>query len=229
MATQTNPARRSSVQYPDRLMESDDAHKDVTATNGTAAQYMNQSVFSMIAAAGSKADFHARFDETSSDSEGEDKDQAAKNRSASRLEDLNPRKDAARQGDGQHVSQSMQVGRFDRVDRGRSRDFRKLNLSSITERSDMSGGTILPPPKASLISPQSSTSLAHPEAPIMSRMVQAQSQVDPDDVPDPSHDVASTQSGTADARPDSKSTLRQRLKEIFGFETEEDVTAGKSM
>lgn len=48
-----------------------DEHEDVTAAKGMPAQQMNQSVFSMIAAAGSKVDFNARFEDGSSDSEEE--------------------------------------------------------------------------------------------------------------------------------------------------------------
>ena len=67
------PLRASSVQYPARLAEGEDVQEDVTAVQGKPAQYMDQSVFSMIAAAGSKSDFHARFEGEGSDSE-EDQD-----------------------------------------------------------------------------------------------------------------------------------------------------------
>ena len=65
------PQRGSSVQYPERLKVGEDVHEDVTAAKGMPAQQMNQSVFSMIAAAGSKVDFNARFEDESSDSEYE--------------------------------------------------------------------------------------------------------------------------------------------------------------
>ncbi|KIW43655.1 uncharacterized protein PV06_04738 [Exophiala oligosperma] len=65
--------RLSSPGMPSRLSLGADAHDDVTAPSrgrNAPAQYMNQSIFSMIAAAGSRTDFNARFDE-SSDSEEE--------------------------------------------------------------------------------------------------------------------------------------------------------------
>lgn len=65
------PQRSSSLQYPERLKVGNDEHEDVTAAQGMPAQQMNQSVFSMIAAAGSKVDFNARFEDGSSDSEEE--------------------------------------------------------------------------------------------------------------------------------------------------------------
>jgi len=67
------PHRLPSAHIPERLRDGDDAQEDVTAPVKGAhgpPQYMNQSVFSMIAAAGSRTDFNARFDE-SSDSEDE--------------------------------------------------------------------------------------------------------------------------------------------------------------
>lgn len=63
--------RSSSLQYPERLQVGNDEHEDVTAAKGMRAQQMNQSVFSMIAAAGSKVDFNARFEDGSSESEEE--------------------------------------------------------------------------------------------------------------------------------------------------------------
>src|SRR5437773_1129309 len=63
---------RQSVDIPERFRDGEDAQDDVTAPRGNSAQYiMNQSVFSMIAAAGSKVDFHSRFDGDSSESEEE--------------------------------------------------------------------------------------------------------------------------------------------------------------
>lgn len=61
---------------PDRLKDNHDAQVDFTAPPGGSGsreghlQYMQQSIFGMIAAVGSRSDFHARFDE-SSDSDGE--------------------------------------------------------------------------------------------------------------------------------------------------------------
>ncbi|KAI9830257.1 MAG: hypothetical protein M1819_005784 [Sarea resinae] len=56
---------------PERFKDGNDAQDDVTAPKGKMAPYMNQSLFSMIAAAGSRADFHSRFDDDDS-SESDD-------------------------------------------------------------------------------------------------------------------------------------------------------------
>jgi sterol 3beta-glucosyltransferase len=65
--------RLPSSRIPDRFKDDDDIQEDVAApprdAKGRDVQYMNQSIFSMIAAAGSRSDFHSRFDD-SSDSDG---------------------------------------------------------------------------------------------------------------------------------------------------------------
>lgn len=61
--------RRVTMEIPKRFEDGDDADEDCTAPRGQNG-LINQSVFGMIAAAGSQADFHARFDgQDSSDDE----------------------------------------------------------------------------------------------------------------------------------------------------------------
>lgn len=59
-----------TMQLPERFKDGDDAEDDVTKPKGH-RMLMNQSVFGMIAAAGSQVDFNARFDGQSSDDEDE--------------------------------------------------------------------------------------------------------------------------------------------------------------
>ncbi|KAI1002360.1 Sterol 3-beta-glucosyltransferase [Podosphaera aphanis] len=59
------------LQVPERFRDGDDADEDCTAPSGVNG-YMNQSVFGMIAAAGSQVDFDTRFDVQSSDDEVDD-------------------------------------------------------------------------------------------------------------------------------------------------------------
>ena len=59
---------QATMEIPERFRDGDDADEDCTAMHGTNG-YMNQSVFGMIAAAGSQADFNSRFDAQSSDEE----------------------------------------------------------------------------------------------------------------------------------------------------------------
>ncbi|KAI9680744.1 MAG: Sterol 3-beta-glucosyltransferase [Caeruleum heppii] len=64
---------RSSTDIPEKFKDGEDANEDVAAPRaGPAAPHLNQSVFSMIAAAGSRTDFNARFDDSSSDGDDED-------------------------------------------------------------------------------------------------------------------------------------------------------------
>ena len=65
------PLPTSPMRYPDRLAKGDDAQEDVATMRGYPSQSANQSVFSLITKAGSTTDFHRRFDEESSDSDGE--------------------------------------------------------------------------------------------------------------------------------------------------------------
>ena len=57
-----------TTEIPERFRDGEDADEDCTAPPESKA-YMNQSVFGMIAAAGSQVDFNARFDAQSSDEE----------------------------------------------------------------------------------------------------------------------------------------------------------------
>jgi sterol 3beta-glucosyltransferase len=59
---------QATMEIPERFRDGDDADEDCTAMHGTNG-YMNQSVFGMIAAAGSQVDFNSRFDAQSSDEE----------------------------------------------------------------------------------------------------------------------------------------------------------------
>lgn len=64
--------RRISLDIPERFKDGDDAQDDVTAPKSRDTFNMNQSLFSMIAKAGSQADLHGRIiEERSSESEGE--------------------------------------------------------------------------------------------------------------------------------------------------------------
>ncbi|KFH45681.1 Sterol 3-beta-glucosyltransferase-like protein [Hapsidospora chrysogenum ATCC 11550] len=61
-----------SIELPDRLRDSDDSSDEDEASSQGPPLFMNmnQSIFGLIAAAGSKIDFNERFDEGSSDEDG---------------------------------------------------------------------------------------------------------------------------------------------------------------
>lgn len=216
------PFRASSVQYPERLKMGEDVQEDVTAARGRPAQYMNQSVFSMIAAAGSKVDFQARFDEDSSESEEEQSATETKPQQT-----VSPSLPVKQQGTShvQHVS-SPEPGRGnDEAMRAQGRLSSLLDMSTVQEKDYMSQSTILP----STFGPSSSQkSQQYPtprDAPVMSKMLEAQAELSPSTLlaERPREDPNELQQSNADQRPTS---LALRLKEIFGFDDPEEVISG---
>lgn len=219
------PVRASSVQYPDRLRVGEDAQEDVTAAHGRSAQYMNQSVFSMIAAAGSRVDFNARFDGESSESDDDVdapesdrhvhlfKSNTAHTRTAAEFEGEALEK--AQAGKGQNESSGQQI----------SRALPQLNLRTIQERNYMSQSMILSSPKDASSGQASPKSFTPRDAPVMSKMLEAQAQLSPS--------VHLSEDQQQDIIRDGKSELATsptalvlRLKKIFGFENAEEVISG---
>lgn len=218
------PPRASSIQYPARLKLGEDVHEDVTAAKGMPAQQMNQSVFSMIAAAGSKIDFHARFENESSDSEGEHEPSTHPYGLETHNADVLPAGNAdedevirpAGQRTGKHIEQ---LG-----EQRAPRSLPKLNLRTIKEKNYMSESSRTPFPElvSSISSP---TSITPRDAPVMSRMLAAQAQLD----------TSVEGSGMENIETDLAEHLESnrghgnlaiRLKEIFGFEKPEEVISG---
>ena len=206
------PVRTSSVQYPDRLKEGDDVNEDVTAPKGQSGQYMNQSVFSMIAAAGSKVDFHARFEGESSDSEDDDqassKPQVAEEQWEGKKDDSVTRLKSKRQ-----QGKSVEGRGF--------RHLPKLNLKTIKEKNYMSQSVWLPSKNVSSEA-ESPKGVTPRDAPVMGKMLEAQATLNPsiplsdieERLPEDDKDVS------------SPTSLRTRLMEIFGFESPEEVISG---
>lgn len=218
------PLRASSVQYPARLKEGEDAQEDVTATKGEPAQNMNQSIFSMIAAAGSKVDFNARFEEESSDSDNENQVSA---KAGGGEEQLNPLRTQTRL-DRQHEEKPLgeKPGRPQRK-LAEPRGFRplpKLDLRTIEEKNYMSQSLCLP--SSGVLSQQESSSGVTPrDAPVMSMMLEAQADLFP------SNPVLETKNTDAEIgqdviRKENPTNLVTRLMEIFGFERPEEVVSG---
>ena len=211
--------RSSSLQYPERLKfrDGEDVHEDVTASKGQPPQHLNQSVFSMIAAAGSKVDFHARFEEGSSDSEeGEDPSSEDKDHGKSF-----PREDEDKILDISSAPQraDQRCGELPADRMGQSPP--KFNLRTIQEKSYLS--EISQPSPDELMSPVSSPSSMTPRnAPVMSMMLHAQAQLISSNAgTQPRGEESSIPGGTAEP-----SSLAMRLKEIFGFEEPEEVISG---
>lgn len=218
-------SRLSQSRLPERLKDDDDAQVDVTAPPRTIGsrdsplRYMHQSVFSMIAAVGSRSDFDARFDE-SSESDGSD-DNVATNSplpdiSPSRREDAPPernRKNASEERGRRHRRSISSQKLLEPLPIGSKRSKAKARSSQTEPRSrgELPGPT---PPRR----PRSAAPRA---APVLSRMVEAQAQFD---TPSATHSQHLTQRPEDPAEP-SASPLSIRLKEMFHFEKPERVIA----
>ncbi|KAL9125542.1 MAG: hypothetical protein Q9217_005265 [Psora testacea] len=206
----------------ERLREGEDAQEDVTAANGKPAQYMNQSVFSMIAAAGSKVDFHARFYEESSESEDE--------QDPSKHSLLTDTFESSTAPLGQHDEVPEETDRRaksgkDKEKAGERRGYRtvpKLSLRTIREKNYMSQSTIPPFPRDSPVAQISPKRVTPRDAPVMSKMLEAQAELSASTLLSESHnkDVANVTEAESESSPTS---LAIRLKEIFGFEEAEEV------
>ena len=214
------PARIPSVQYPERLRDGADAQEDVTALHGKIPQYMNQSVFSMIAAAGSKSDFQARFDDDGS-SESDSESDLLKP-SAHETQDGGPAKERSMErshnetdGPKRSDSKARSFSRYSMI-----KSLPKLNIKTNKERSYMSKSHVFPPLSGETSPRDYNSKTSTPrQAPVMSRMLEAQKQAN-----SPLADV--------DEKEDSRvvpndapgpSSLAIRLMEIFGYEEPEEV------
>ncbi|KAL8925174.1 MAG: hypothetical protein Q9208_003679 [Pyrenodesmia sp. 3 TL-2023] len=215
------PQRHASMHFPERLGYGDDAQDDVTAANGKPAQYMNQSIFSMIAAAGSKTNFHARFEDESSDSEDDPENPKDPVGMAARNTDAPPHVSAG-EGHGQPEARVKEGGKHtEAVARRHPRiSLPKLKLKTMKERNYMSQSNYLPSVRRD--SPFESPKQVTPrDAPVMSQMLAAQARLDPSieipEEPRSAHILDPTTSTHGSA------TLASRLMEIFGFEAPEEV------
>ena len=215
--------RFPSLQYPARLKIGDDVDKDVASTQGKVHQHMNQSVLSMIAAAGSKSDFHSRFNEDSSGSEedrddkkvehvGTEPEDAITSRSKSTTHDL--AQNTSKKRIKKHASTKL------------LRSLPKLNLRTAQEKNYMSHSMMLPSRESRSEAPLKQTPTPR-DAPVMSQMLEAQAEVDRITVDSNRskglNDIA--EGSEDDVAP---STLSRRLMEIFGFDQPEEVASGLS-
>ncbi|KAI4229645.1 MAG: hypothetical protein L6R36_000692 [Xanthoria steineri] len=225
LVKKNKPQRHTSMHFPERLKYGDDAQDDVASTEGKTAQYANHSIFSIIAAAGSRTNFHARFHDESSDS---DPDLPAP-----------PKPDAGagpQQVEPSTTSRTSTHSRRPAIDpieertkhdgsterRHRRISLPKLHLRSPKERGYMSQSSYLPSSHrtSSLDVPKQITPR---DAPVMSQMLaaQAHSQLSSS----PRHSMEQERADILGHPASSKSpgSLATRLMEIFGFQTPEDV------
>lgn len=218
------PHRHASMQFPERLRYGDDAQDDVTGANGKHAHYMNQSIFSMIAAAGSKTNFHARFDDESSDSEGDNDNSKSTAGVAAHTTDILPQTPASKETQ-QTVGKAQEFGK--QAEPGAHRHPRiflpKLKLKTTKEKNYMSQSSSLPSARRDppFDSPRQMTPR---DAPVMSQMLAAQAELNP-----LTEKAEEQQTPNIPGEPVSAKgpgSLATRLMEIFGFAAPEEVISG---
>ena len=222
-----HPNRMPSAHIPERLRHGDDDQEDVTApAAGTRAspQYMNQSIFSMIAAAGSRTDFHARFDE-SSDSEDEDEQSRGRSHIKSMGTDEvdDSQSDHTKNTTRETASNEEKKHKRKLSEHALLQALPKLSLKSRKGKGTMSSKS--PSPASKQISGDSD-SMTPRDAPMLSRMLTAQAELDANalstDALITSEDAEKTRT-RADSSP--ATLLAIRLMEIFGFEKPEKVVS----
>lgn len=223
LARRKKISHHATMDIPARLQVADDADDDCTAPAGS-SPYMNQSLFGMIAAAGSRVDFNARFDGQSSDEEEvEDTADGVPHAPVASTTTL-PTGVAGRL---RRISESTILRSMPRrTGRSKSR--------SATREMDpaVAGASTAESAVETATEPVDATSLLDvtlplermDTTPVMERMLEAQAELTgrPSFETPPSPEAPSP---VAQIKSEAIS-LAQRLAEIFGFETPEDVVAG---
>ncbi|CAG8275388.1 unnamed protein product [Penicillium salamii] len=223
----TSDSRPLSDRVPPRFRDGDDAQIDFTAPpQGIGSRdgnmhYMQQSLFSMIAAVGSKSDFHARFEESSdSDGEPENLPQVRQKGEKPYSPTPTPRPDPRLPMERSKTKHLDDVERGRRHQRARSDNRLSHTVSQLDSHpegmeSSSPGGSLLTLP---LRQARSATPRA---APVLSRMVEAQTSFD-SAIATP-RSPSNPRTIPADHPETSASALSTRLMEMFGFEKPEKV------
>jgi sterol 3beta-glucosyltransferase len=186
---------------------------------------MNQSIFGLIAAAGSRVDFNTRFDDASSDEEdGDHSKDSSSSQDLSQTVILPPQQKDARRGHKKRLSSGHRLLKsLSTLPRrkGHKRESTRLSAPTLDSSDDARESAELSATAMALEKEDGSRL-----APVMSRMLQARAEV----ASRPSYDLErpSTDMLETDAEHDS-SALARRLKEIFEFEEPEQVIEGKHM
>jgi sterol 3beta-glucosyltransferase len=206
---------RPTMEIPERFRDGDDEDEDCTALHG-ANVYLNQSVFGMIAAAGSRTDFNARFDGQSSD---EEDDSGEASTQSSELQVDKTRKDKT----------SPKPEKQHRRKFSESRLLKSIAGIGSKSKSKSSPNRSGPPTPESTFTP--TTPEIHVDrtnsrdAPVMSRMLEARAELSmrPSfDLPRTSEPAEMDENGQQ-----TSSSLAKQLMEIFQFEKPEEVIEGQ--
>lgn len=225
LARKRKPLRASSVKYPPRLKEGEDAQEDVTAAKGEPAQHMNQSVFSMIAAAGSKVDFNKRFEDESSDSDDESTASVNPGDFEARSNHLRTQAPLDEQHEDNRLRGKPGSPLGNSAEHKGLRSLPKLDLRTIEEKSYMSQSLRLPSSEV-LNQHRGSTGITPRDAPVMSMMLEAQAELGPSTPPSEETNDTGAEISHVTIGKDAATGLATRLMEIFGFKRAEEVVSG---
>lgn len=211
-----------TMDIPERFRDGDDADEDVTKPKGQ-QMFMNQSVFGMIAAAGSQVDFNARFEGQSSDEEDESPEPNRRDESSDRskpVPEINPSATSTskhrRKFSENKLSKSLQNLAI-RTKRGPTGSKGKADKKTTQEETVES-----PTIEVTRTRTNTTTSKGRP---VMSQMLDAKAEL----AQRPSFDLprhSSDRTMIGEEADNGVSSLAKRLMQIFGFDTPEDVIEG---
>lgn len=230
--------RSASMEIPDRFRDGDDAQEDVCAPKDRSAQYMGQSVFAMMAAAGSTTDFQSRFDDGSSsgdDNEVEGEEEEGRKRSKdARLKKGSVQATGSEDADADAERETADTQNRTRKQRKRLSERKLLkSLPKLRIRSSRGRPRSQDSKSASGskdVASQSSTDDEvegiRNDAPMMSRVLQAQARMKASRSPSAGQGAKESDAMVRSTKP---STLSQRLKDIFHFEDLEDIISGNTL
>lgn len=216
------PALASSTpDLPGPLQDSDDTeddgHAEVMPT--PMSVNMNQSIFGLIAAAGSRVDFHTRFDGNSSDEEDGSKGSPSGPSNLSQTTVLRPDTKKHKKSLSKHrlLKSIATLPRLKSKSKQEPSRLSQLDLS--TDEPSQSGDT-----GETQASPSTAVETRPARRPsVMSRMLQARAEMSSR----PSFDIERRSADLGRSEDDDEATpLARRLMEIFGFSEPEQVIEG---
>lgn len=209
---------------PERFKDGDDAQLDYTAPpRGVGSRdgnvhYMQQSLFSLIAAVGSRSDFRTRFDE-SSDSDGES-EQHKLEKPQARLPGRSDAEDQLQASGEMNPKESHgthERGRRHRRTVSDNKLVRKLPGIVSADNEDES----TPTASNFIVKLRRTRSVTPRAAPILTQMVQAQNRYESASATE--HSSCKPHTPDQDQPQSSASALSTRLMEMFGFDKPEKV------
>ena len=216
--------RRVTMEIPKRFEDGDDADEDCTAPKGQNG-LINQSVFGMIAAAGSQADFHARFDGQDSDDED---DETMASEEAARPSEASSDPTVTKASTDERRSRHR-FHRRNLSDNKLLRSLSQLGIRSRSKHAQLSTASSDPvtPEKTKDALRDHITRSPFKGPPIMSQMLEAKAAaVQRASFDSRRSDYIPGQADGADGEEGSPSDLAIRLMEIFEFESPELVIDG---